>query len=90
MAYVSEAAVEEGRFRSVAEVAMALGVSRARMSQVMRRRWATVGDQECVLAKRSTSSPGIELRYSRRAADCLKYDGHASPVVKVEATARRH
>jgi len=87
---VIEAAVEDGRFRSVVEVARALGLSRAWLSHVSRRRWAPVGDQECVLAKRSTSSPGIELRYSRRAADCLKNEEHASPVVKVEATARRH
>ena len=49
LAYVVEAAVEEGRFRSVAEVARALGLSRARLSQVMRRRWAPVGEQQRVL-----------------------------------------
>ncbi len=37
LAHVSEAAVEDGLFRSVAEVARALGLSRARLSQVMRQ-----------------------------------------------------
>lgn len=45
LAYAVEAAVEDGRFRSVAEVARALGLTRARLSQVMQRRWATVGEQ---------------------------------------------
>ncbi len=45
LAYAIEAAVEDGRFRSVAEVARALGLTRARLSQVMRRRWAPVGEQ---------------------------------------------
>ena len=45
LAFAIEAAVEDGRFRSVAEAARALGVSRARLSQVSRRRWATVGEQ---------------------------------------------
>lgn len=49
MAYAVEAAVEDGRFRSVSEVAAALGLSRARLSQVMRRRWAPAGDQERAL-----------------------------------------
>ena len=46
LAYAIEAAVEDGRFRSVAEVARALGLSRARLSQVMRRRWVSIGEQE--------------------------------------------
>jgi hypothetical protein len=50
MAYVIEAAVEGGRYRSVAEVAAALGMSRARLSQVLRARWAAVGDQERILS----------------------------------------
>ena len=50
LAYAVEAAVEEGRLRSVAEVARALGLSRARLSQVMRRRWDGVGGQERALA----------------------------------------
>jgi predicted XRE-type DNA-binding protein len=46
LAYAVEAAIEEGRFRSMAEVAGVLGLSRSRLSQVMRRRWAPVGEQE--------------------------------------------
>jgi len=46
---VGEAAVKDGRFRSVAEVARALGLSRARLSQVMRRRWLPVVRQERAL-----------------------------------------
>jgi hypothetical protein len=46
LAYVVEQAVESGRYRSVAEVAAALGLSRARLSQVSRMRWASVGEQE--------------------------------------------
>ncbi|MEZ6018415.1 MAG: hypothetical protein R3F49_25190 [Planctomycetota bacterium] len=46
LAYAIEAAVEDGRYRSVAEVARVLGISRARLSQVMRRRWALVTQQE--------------------------------------------
>jgi hypothetical protein len=49
MAYVLERAVENGQYRSVAQVARALGVSRARMSQLLRRRWASVGEQERAL-----------------------------------------
>ena len=49
LAYAVEIAVEEERYRSVAEVARALGLSRARLSQVMRRRWAPAGDQERAL-----------------------------------------
>jgi Arc/MetJ-type ribon-helix-helix transcriptional regulator len=55
MAYAVEQAVEGGRYRSVAEVARALGVSRARLSQVMRRRWAPVGEQNRWLGARRTS-----------------------------------
>lgn len=43
--YLVEAAVEDGRYRSVAEVARFLGLSRSRLSQVMRRRWADVAEQ---------------------------------------------
>lgn len=49
LAYAVEAAVEDGRYRSVAEVAGALGLSRARLSQAMRRRWVGVADQERTL-----------------------------------------
>jgi hypothetical protein len=49
MAYVIEAAVEGGRYRSVAEVARALGISRARLSVVLRRRLKTVEAQEAAL-----------------------------------------
>ncbi len=52
LAYVIEAAVEDGRFRSVADVARALGLSRARLSQVVRRRWAAVGEQDYLLGGR--------------------------------------
>lgn len=52
MAYAVEQAVETGRYGSVAEVARALGVSRARLSQVMRRRWTLVVEQERVLELR--------------------------------------
>jgi hypothetical protein len=46
LAYVIEQAVEDERYRSVAEVAAALGLSRARLSQVLRMRWVSVGEQE--------------------------------------------
>lgn len=49
LAYVVEQAVEDGQYRSVAEVAAALGLSRSRLSQVMRRRWASVVEQEHAL-----------------------------------------
>jgi len=49
LAYVIEQAVEDGRYRAVADVARALGLSRARLSQVMRRRWGPVRDQEMML-----------------------------------------
>ena len=49
LAYAVEAAVEGDQYRSAAEVARALGLSRARLSQVMRRRWGEVGEQERVL-----------------------------------------
>jgi Arc/MetJ-type ribon-helix-helix transcriptional regulator len=49
LAHRIETEVESGIFRSVAEVARALGISRARASQLMRRRWATVGEQERIL-----------------------------------------
>lgn len=51
LAYAVEASVEDGRYRSVAEVARALGLSRARLSEVMRRRWAGV-EQERILRPR--------------------------------------
>ncbi len=57
LAYVVEADVEDGRFRSVAEVARALGLSRARLSQVMRRRWAGVAAQERILGEVRSSPP---------------------------------
>jgi predicted XRE-type DNA-binding protein len=49
LAYVVEAAVEDGRFQSLAQVAEGLRLSRSRLSQVMRRRWAPVAVQEHVL-----------------------------------------
>jgi hypothetical protein len=49
LAHRTERDVESGIFRSVAQVARALGISRARASQIMRRRWATVGEQERIL-----------------------------------------
>jgi hypothetical protein len=49
LAYAVELAVESGRYRSVAEVAVALGLSRSRLSQVMRRRWASAVEQEQAL-----------------------------------------
>ena len=52
LAYVVEAAVEEGTYSSVVEVARVLGLSRARLSQVMRRRWAPVAEQEDALEAR--------------------------------------
>ena len=52
LAYAIEAAVEDGRYRSVAEVARALGLSRARLSQVLRRRWVSVAEQEDALEAR--------------------------------------
>jgi hypothetical protein len=50
MAYAIKAAVEDGLYRSVAEVAAALGLSRSRLSQVMRWRWMAVRAQESALA----------------------------------------
>jgi predicted XRE-type DNA-binding protein len=49
LAYSVEAAVEDGCYRSAAEVATVLGLSRSRLSQVMRRRWAAVREQEAAL-----------------------------------------
>jgi len=49
LAYLVEAAVEGGRLRSAADVARALGVSRARISQLMKRRWAQVEEQEAAI-----------------------------------------
>jgi len=49
LAYAIKQAVENGHYRSVADVAHALGLSRARLSQFMRRRWATAGEQEDAL-----------------------------------------
>ena len=46
LACAVEEAVEDGRFRSVAEVAVALGLSRSRLTQVMRGRWESVAVQE--------------------------------------------
>jgi hypothetical protein len=50
LAYAVEAAVEDGRFRSVSEVARTLGLSRSRLSQVMRCRWMDVWAQESALS----------------------------------------
>ena len=50
MAYAIELAVESGRYRSMAEVAGALGLSRSRLSQVMRWRWAPVADHDAVIS----------------------------------------
>lgn len=49
LAYAVEGAVEDGRFRSVAEVAEVLGLSRSRLSQVMRHRWAGPRQQARIL-----------------------------------------
>jgi predicted XRE-type DNA-binding protein len=54
LAYAVEAAVEDRRFASVAEVAQVLGLSRSRLSQVMQRRWGSVGEHERVLARGAT------------------------------------
>ena len=51
LAYLIEQAVEDGSCRSVAEVAAALGLSRSRLSQVMRTRWVPVEDQEWLLVR---------------------------------------
>ncbi len=56
-AQVGKAAVKDGRFRSVAEVARALRLSRARRSQVMRGRWEAVSEQELVITGGSMSAP---------------------------------
>jgi hypothetical protein len=58
LAYAVEAAVEDGRYRSAAEVARMIGVSRARMSQVMKARWNSVAGQEESLAA-WTSGPEV-------------------------------
>jgi hypothetical protein len=59
LAYVVEQAVEDGRYRSVAEVAKVLGLSRARLSQVTRRRWASVYEQErAIVATRGGTQRG--------------------------------
>jgi len=49
LVYAVEAAVERGDYWSAAEVARALGVSRARFSQLMRRRWIPVKKQEAAI-----------------------------------------
>lgn len=49
LAYVVEQAVEDGHYRSAAEVAAALGLSRARLSQVMRARWSPILEQEAAI-----------------------------------------
>lgn len=53
LAHVVERAVEAGRYRSVAEVATVLGLSRSPLSQVMRRRWMAVHLQESALRERA-------------------------------------
>jgi Arc/MetJ-type ribon-helix-helix transcriptional regulator len=52
LTYAIEEAVEDGQFGSVADVARSLGVTRARLSQVMRRRWASVDEQQQILRDR--------------------------------------
>ena len=52
LAYVVEQAVESGRYRSVAEVATALGLSRSRLSQILRVRWSPDAEQHRVLGAR--------------------------------------
>jgi predicted XRE-type DNA-binding protein len=55
LVYAIELAVESGRYRSMAEVARALGLSRSRLSQVMRRRWANIEEQERSLRTSQTA-----------------------------------
>lgn len=49
MAYALETANEEEQYPSAADGARPLGVTRARMSQLMRRRWAPVAEQDRIL-----------------------------------------
>jgi hypothetical protein len=46
LAYVVEQSVEDGQYRSVAELARAFGVTRGRMSQLTKWRWSPIGQQE--------------------------------------------
>lgn len=52
LAYAIELAVESGRYGSMSEVALALGLSRSRLSQVTSARWAPVAAQERALGMR--------------------------------------
>jgi hypothetical protein len=52
LAYAIELAVEDGRLESVAAVARALGLSRARLSQVMSRRWLQASNQVRILCEK--------------------------------------
>lgn len=52
LAYAIELAVESGQFGSMSELALALGLSRSRLSQVTSARWAPVAVQERALGTR--------------------------------------
>jgi hypothetical protein len=49
LAYSIESAVEDEHYESVAAVAGAFALSRARLSRVLRRRWAPVVNQETAI-----------------------------------------
>lgn len=77
LAYAVEAAVEGGRYRSLAEVAAALALSRSRLSQVMRRRWVSVEAQQQILRDRRRA-PGDHCCWLRRESSAGSQSPHVS------------
>lgn len=56
LAYHVEALVDSGSVRDYAAVARALGLTRARLSQIVALRWLPVATQEAILSGASTAS----------------------------------
>ncbi len=56
LAYHVEALVDSGSVRDYAAVARALGLTRARLSQIVALRWLPVATQEAILTGASTAS----------------------------------
>lgn len=87
LAYAVEAAVEDGRYRSVAEVAMLLELSRSRLSQVMRRRWATIEAQQQVLGGRDCVV-GNRARGGHRLVGAASWIASGWPIGRVSTSPR--
>lgn len=68
LAYHVERLIEDGRLRDYAHAAQLLGITRARMTQVMNLLFLPVSDQEAVLLGRSTTTER-QLRRARVATD---------------------